>query len=375
MRTRLRTALALAVAASAALAAPARAGSAASFDWYGLGGCTVPVVGMPIDFRNVAPIIPADHHSRVFTLGTGEQRQAMLIFLFSRCPTSSLQTESATVSSRDVVQVMVGVLYGAGTARDADKAQFYLLSSAVDWGLFVLAEKRIGLPTYLVPDLRMRISRDPLTGLGSFVASVPAGAATLTAAGRLLAPNPVREFPLDAAHFFQGPLGLVRVHHDESWAAGNEATGTISAPAGSSVAGWMGATARDVIGLYYWDDVKKHVHRYALVGETGRPAPPTVGSAPSARTRCAAFRRRNGKRRVRCTVHLPQDAELTIRLTRGDRLYAYAKRSLRAGTVALILRPRRRLIAGTYRLAVSVRAPGGSSTTRKSFRVPRRQRR
>jgi hypothetical protein len=96
----------------------------------------------------------------------------------------------------------------------------------------------------------------------------------------------------------------------------------------------MGATTRDAVGLYYWDHVEKHVHRYGLLGG------------------------------------LSQDAELTIRLTRRQRLYADAKRFLRAGPFTVILRPRRRLTGGTYRLTVSVRAPHGSSTTRKDFRVP-----
>lgn len=254
-------ALAAGVGATPVAAAPPEP----AFDWYGLGGCTVPVVGMPTDFANVAPFIPDDQESRVINVGADGSRQAGLIFVFIGCPDNRIEKSTGNVPHGPVVQVMTGVLYQSGRQEDADKAQFYLLSSAIDWQPFVLAENGIGVPGQFVPATDLNVVRDPASGLGSFEATVPGGSTPFTAVGQILAPNPNREFPQDAVHFFKGPQGLVRVHHDESWAAGNEAVGTIVAPAGSPVAIWMGATAREAVGVYVWINDVLHIHRYRVV--------------------------------------------------------------------------------------------------------------
>lgn len=233
------------------------------FDWYGLGGCMVPVIGMPTDFANVAPYIPAEDHAKVIRTGAGDQ--VGLIFVLIRCPENRLDAVRGNYQRADVTQIMVGVLYQAGRPEDADKAQFYLLSSAIDWQPFVLLEARLGLPSDFVAHATVDVVRDPITGFGSFEASVPGGRAPFAVSGRILAPNPVRDAPQDAVHFFRGPLGLVRVHHDESWALGNEAVGTVIAPPGTLVASWMGAAARDAVGVYVWIHDELHVHRYTLV--------------------------------------------------------------------------------------------------------------
>ena len=365
------TALALIAVASAGSAPAASAGTKADFDWFGLGGCTLPVVGMPVDFHNVAPDIPPEHHARLITLGSGEHRQALLIFVLGRCPTNSLEMQWAAPASRqNVIQVMVGVLYEAGTSEDAGKAQFYLLTSAINWESFVAAEGRIGLPAYFEPNLGLSVDRDPLTGAGTFVAKVPKGAATLTASGQLVAPNPIREFDLDAAHFFQGPHGLVRVHHDESWAVGNAGQATIRTPSGSRVARWMGATEGNASGFYYWDHETRHVHRYRLIGHLQGGL-----SAPTIRVRCAAVRAAHKRRRIRCSVNLSHAGKLTVRVTRRGRLHAYARRSLRSGRRKIALRTRRRLVAGRYRLRATIRTAQGSSTTARTLRIRRPRRR
>lgn len=233
------------------------------FDWYGLGGCTVPVIGMPTDFANLAPYIPAEDHARVIRTGAGDQ--AGLIFVLIRCPENRLDAERGGFQRDDVTQVMTGVLYQAARPEDLDKAQFYLLASAINWQPFVLSEQRLGLPSDFVAHTTLNVVRDPITGLGTFEASVPGGRAPLAVSGQILAPNPVRDAPQDAVHFFRGPLGLVRVHHDESWALGNEAVGTVVAAPGTLVATWMGATARDAVGVYVWIHDELHVHRYTIL--------------------------------------------------------------------------------------------------------------
>jgi hypothetical protein len=254
------------MAAALIAAAPAAADSPDSaFDWYGLGGCTVPVIGMPTDFDRVAPFIPDTEEEKVITVGAGDARQAGLLFVFIGCPDNLLDTSTASISREGVTQVLVGVLYQSGRAEDLDKAQFYLLSSAIDWHRFVHAERDLGLPSDYVPDMGLDVVRDPVTGLGAFAANVSGGAAPLAATGQILAPNPARDMAQDAVHFYKSSLGLVRVHHDESWAGGNEALGTITAPAGSPVAGWMGATSAEAVGLYVWIHDTLHVHRYTIV--------------------------------------------------------------------------------------------------------------
>lgn len=262
-------AISAALAFAVATALPAASAQATppgpAFDWYGLGGCTVPVVGLPTDFDNVAPFIPDGEEGKVITAGAGDARTAGLLFVFIGCPDNLLDTSAGGVSRSGVTQVMVGVLYESGRQADLDKAQFYLLSSAIDWHRFVLAEQDLGLPSDYVPGMGLSVSRDPVTGLGAFSASVPEGSAPLSATGQILAPNPQRDMAQDAVHFYRSSLGLVRVHHDESWAGGNEAVATIRAPEGSPVTTWMGAPSASAVGLYVWINDTLHVHRYTVL--------------------------------------------------------------------------------------------------------------
>jgi hypothetical protein len=258
--------IAAAAAALMLFAASAQAQTDASggeFDWQGLGGCTVPVVGMPVDFDNVERFIPESEHAKVITIGAGGQRLAGLIFVTIRCPHNHLLPSGE--QRNDVSQAMVGVLYQSLGVHDLDKAQFYLLSSATNWHSFTQAERGLGLPSDNVPDAILDVTRDPVTGLGTWRADVPGGRAPFAATGEILAPDPIRELPQDAVHYFTGPQGRVRVHHDESWAPGNEAVGTITAPAGSLVARWMGSTVAQAEGLYVWIHDHLHVHRYRFV--------------------------------------------------------------------------------------------------------------
>lgn len=245
---------------AAAGTAPARAESP-SFDWYGLGGCTVPVVGMPIDFANVQADIPPDQRPKVLASGAG---QAGLLFVFIKCPQNSLVGHGPNATRADVTQVLIGVLYQAATAEDADKPQFYLLASLTDWQAFVAAERGIGIPSELV-DLDMSVVRDPATALGTFDVDVPWQGSPFVVDGQITAANQMRDFPQDAVHFFQGSKGFVRVHHDEEWALGNLATATITATGPDSrLARWMGAPSREAIGLYVWISDEQHVHRYTV---------------------------------------------------------------------------------------------------------------
>lgn len=264
------------------------------FDWHGLGGCLVPVVGMPTDFANVAPYIPPGEHAKVIRTGPAGD-QAGLLFVFIRCPENKLDTARGMSEASDVIQVMVGVLYQSARPEDLDKAQFYLLASAINWTPFVTAEKRLGFPSEHVKKLQLDVVRDETTGLGTFTVSVPQGRAALSVAGQILAPNPNRDHPQDAVHFLRGPHGLVRVHHDESWALGNEAIGTITAPAGSPIATWMGATAREAIGVYVWIHDHLHVHKYRIVDPeplAGATGAPTLAAAPGAAAAELGSRRR-----------------------------------------------------------------------------------
>jgi hypothetical protein len=235
------------------------------FDWHGTGGCQVPVVGMPTHWRNVEPYVPESQRSKVIVAGNGDTAQATLIFVFIRCPHSLLDTDSPDVRRDNVVQVLTGVLYDSRGLDDVNHAQFYLLASAINWRPFVDAELGLGSPTDYVPGVSLVVNRDGLSGLGTFGASVPRGRAPLTASGTILAPNPFRELPQDATHFFEGPYGLIHVAHHESWAPGNDATATITAQPGSFVASLMGATSRDAEGLYVWIHDELHVHQYRIV--------------------------------------------------------------------------------------------------------------
>lgn len=234
------------------------------FDWHGTGGCEVPVVGMPTDWRNVEPYIPPAHRSKVVLAGSGDSAQAALLFVFIRCPHSLLDTDLPDLTRDGVVQVLTGVLYNPLGLDDVRNANFYLLSSAINWYPFAAAEGALGSPTDHQPEAALTVARDELSGLGGFEADVPGGRAPFHASGRILAPNPVRDFPQDAKHFFEGPYGGVEVLHDESWAPGNVATATISAEPGSFVARVMGAASREAEGLYVWIHDAQHVHEYRI---------------------------------------------------------------------------------------------------------------
>jgi hypothetical protein len=246
------------------LAAIAAAGTgraaAAEFDWGGYGGCTVPVVGVPVPFENVEPFIPASERDRVVTIGADGRRLAGLLFVVIRCPRNELLPSGDTRD--DVIQTMVGVLYQSLRLDDLDKAQFYLLASATDWGAFTSAERSLGLPSDFVPGAEVEVARHPVTGLGPWRAEVPGGRAPFSASGEIFAPNPVRNLPQDAVHYFNGSQGRIRVHHDESWAGANEAVATVTAPAGGLVARWLGSTSARAEGVYVWIHDHLHTHRY-----------------------------------------------------------------------------------------------------------------
>lgn len=264
---RLAVIAAVAAAVACAMASAAQADPPGpEFDWHGTGGCEVPVIGMPTAWSNVEPYVPESQRSKVIVAGTGDQAQAGLIFVFIHCPHSLLDTDGPDLTRDDVVEVLTGVLYDSLGLDDVNHAQFYLLSSAINWQPFVNAEQGLGSPTDYVPAASLTVDRDPVSGLGTFDADVPGGRAAMTVAGKILAPNPLRNLPQDATHFFVGPYGLVRVLHDESWALGNEALGTITAAPGSLAAQLMGATSRDAEGLYVWINDDLHVHRYRIVG-------------------------------------------------------------------------------------------------------------
>lgn len=255
--------LALAVAAVIVSLLFSAVAEGAEFDWRGTGGCTVPVVGVPVPFENVEPFIPESERERVITLGADGQRLAGLVFVAIRCPENELLPSGGR--REDVVQTMVGVLYESLRLDDLDKAQFYLLASATNWQAFTSAERSLGLPSDFVSQAQLDVTRHPVTGLGPWSATVPGGRAPFSASGQILAPNPLREFPQDAAHYFLGSSGKVRVHHDESWALANEAVATITAPPGSLVARWMGSTSAQAEGLYVWIHDHLHVHTYRIV--------------------------------------------------------------------------------------------------------------
>ena len=253
-----------ALSALVLLAAPGSASAAQEeFDWGGYGGCTVPVVGLPVPFENVEPFVPESERGKIVVIGADGKRLAGPLFVAIRCPINQLAPMGETRA--DVVQTLVGVLYESLGLDDLDKAQFYLLASATNWSSFTNAERGLGLPSDFVPQAAVDVARSPVTGLGPWTAHVPGGRAPFSASGQIFAPNPVRNLPQDAVHYFAGPYGRVRVHHDESWAGGNEAVATITAPPGSLVARWMGSTSAQAEGLYVWIHDHLHVHRYRFV--------------------------------------------------------------------------------------------------------------
>jgi hypothetical protein len=174
-----------------AVAAPGPAAAAdGEFDWGGYGGCTVPVVGLPVPFENVEPFIPESERGKIVVIGADGKRLAGLLFVAIHCPVNELTPMGETRA--DVVQTLVGVLYESLGLDDLNKAQFYLLASATNWSSFTNAERGLGLPSDFVPQAAVDVARSPVTGLGPWRADVPGGRAPFAASGEIFAPNPVR---------------------------------------------------------------------------------------------------------------------------------------------------------------------------------------
>lgn len=231
-------------------------------DWYGLGRCTEPVLLIPTDVENVLPFIPQAYWGNIATVPSVNEAQTSLVITLNKCPINRLVTTTGEYFADDVVEVIIGVLMKP-TVADGP-FQFYALASFVNWSPLASAYKNIGLPTVYVKDIRYEVDIDPLTGIGVYSVEVPWTPEQFSAEGWFIRDNPV-EIDGGAAHFHEGPHGLVKVTHTTTFAT-DISQGTVTADNPDSLlAQVMGAASRDAVGVFIDKDEHRHVHSARIV--------------------------------------------------------------------------------------------------------------